>query len=174
MQEFVIDSGIKEVAVKNEKGDLLTVLRFNVADGRTAEKFAQLTQQLNGIIKEREAKDKELDKKYAGRKMVYNNGRDVDTEQIIDRSKANIACIEKCIEEINSVFGQDTVKNVYRENYEMNAEFVPDMTALVELVDKLVPVMDSLFGQRFQTVKQKYNARNKGRYNKKNMIQGYK
>ena len=39
MQELILDNGIKEIAVKKENGDLITVLKINVADGRTAEKF---------------------------------------------------------------------------------------------------------------------------------------
>ena len=37
MQELILDNGIKEIAVKKENGDLITVLKINVADGRTAE-----------------------------------------------------------------------------------------------------------------------------------------
>ena len=89
----------------------------------------------------------------------------------------NVSYLEKCIEELDLVFGQGTVRNVYRENYEMDEYFVPDEAALVELVDKLIPVMTELFGQRFQSVKSRYNARNRGKnskHNKRTMIQGYK
>lgn len=177
MQELILDNGIKEIAVKKENGDLITVLKINVADGRTAEKFAQLIDRLNKITDEQNEQKKAMDAKYTGRKIVYNGGESVDTEQVIDRSRMNVSYLEKCIEELDLVFGQGTVRNVYRENYEMDEYFIPDEAALVEFVDKLIPVMTELFGQRFQSVKSRYNARNRGKnskYNKRTMIQGYK
>ena len=134
MQELILDNGIKEIAVKKENGDLITVLKINVADGRTAEKFAQLIDRLNKITDEQNEQKKAMDAKYTGRKIVYNGGENVDTEQVIDRSRMNVSYLEKCIEELDLVFGQGTVRNVYRENYEMDEYFIPDEAILNALM----------------------------------------
>ena len=67
MQELILDNGIKEIAVKKENGDLITVLKINVADGRTAEKFAQLIDRLNKITDEQNEQKKAMDAKYTER-----------------------------------------------------------------------------------------------------------
>ena len=42
MEELVLDSGVRKIAIKNEDGDVITVLSINVADADTAERFGQV------------------------------------------------------------------------------------------------------------------------------------
>ena len=42
MEELKLNSGLKKIAIKDEDGDLITVLRVNVADADTAERFAKI------------------------------------------------------------------------------------------------------------------------------------
>lgn len=49
MEELVLDSGVRKIAIKNEDGDVITVLSINVADADTAERFGQVINKLERI-----------------------------------------------------------------------------------------------------------------------------
>ena len=49
MEELKLNSGLKKIAIKDEDGDLITVLRVNVADADTAERFAKIINNLQEI-----------------------------------------------------------------------------------------------------------------------------
>ena len=166
MEELILDSGIKKIAIKNPEGELLTTLRINVADARTAERFASVIDRLNELVNEHERQVKELDGKYNGRVIASEDTDDVDTEQVIERCRAHINYIEECIAELESLFGSGVIREIYAESYEIEPDFVPDESALVDLVDKLVPVMSNLFECRFKSLKSKYNARKRGKHTK--------
>ena len=176
MEELILDSGIKKIAIKNPGGELIATLRINVADARTAEKFADLINNLESIAKNKENEKKILDKKYAGRPITTEDSDDVDAEQVIERSRMNIKYLESCIEELESVFGKGVIKEIYADSYAMDPDFIPDESALVELVDKLVPVMSNLFERRFKTLQSKYNASKRGKHTKSkaDLIQEYR
>ena len=42
MEEIKLSTGIKKIAIKDEDGEVVTVLSVNVADARTADKFARI------------------------------------------------------------------------------------------------------------------------------------
>lgn len=166
MEELILDSGIKKIAIKDADGEMLTVLRINVTDARTAERFAGLIDKLNGLSDDAMKKRAEMDSRYAGRPMISEDSDEVDIEQVLERSRVDIDYLQQCIVELEAVFGAGMVREVYRDAYAMDPDFVPDEAALVELVDKLVPVMSNLFEQRFNTVKAKYNAGRRGKHTK--------
>lgn len=176
MEELILDSGIKKIAIKDADGEIVTVLRINVADARTAERFARLIDNLNNLSDETVQKRKEMDTRYADRPIISEDSDNVDIEQVIERSRADIDYLERCIAELESVFGAGVVREVYRDAYAMNPDFIPDEAALVELVDKLVPVMSGLFNQRFESVKAKYNPGRRGKHTrtKDELLREYK
>lgn len=169
--ELVINNGIEEIPVKNQNGDLITMLRINVADATTAERFARLVDNLNGISGEHERRTKAIDEKYKDHPLTEEN---IDTGQVIAYCRENVSFIKKCISEINGVFGADTVEKVYREGYERDPDFLPDEAALVDFVDTLIPIMTKLFNRRYDRIRSKYNAKRRGRHNvsKKELLEG--
>ena len=50
MEELKLNSGLKKIAIKDEDGDLITVLRVNVADADTAERFAKIINKVRYAI----------------------------------------------------------------------------------------------------------------------------
>ena len=161
MEKIVLDNGIKSIAIENQDGELVTVLKINVSEAGTAERFAGLIQKLNRISEEC---GKEAQKLADEVKGVPDDG--IDMGQVISANRIKISYLEKIIHEIDVVFGADTIRNVYREAYEMDPGFVPDEIALVEFIDKVIPVMNTLFGQRFETYKKKYNSGRRGKHSK--------
>lgn len=173
MENFVFDNGIKRIAVNDPDGNLITELKINVADARTSEKFANLIDNLNNIASECTKEAQELSKKYEGRPIMADS---VDTEQIIDVSTVKIKYLMRMADGIDDLFGKNTVRNVFKDAYELDPDFVPDEDALVDFVSKMIPIMNSLFGKRFDKLREKYSSRRRGKHNKnkKELIQGYK
>ena len=60
MEELKLNSGLKKIAIKDEDGDLITVLSVNVADADTAEHFAQIINNLQEISENCEKEAAEL------------------------------------------------------------------------------------------------------------------
>ena len=58
MEELVLDTGLKKIAIKNEDGETVSVLKINVADVGTVERFAAI---INYLEKISEDWDKEAD-----------------------------------------------------------------------------------------------------------------
>lgn len=172
MNSFTINNGFKEIAAKNEKGDVITVLRINVADARTAERFAHLIDNLDNISNEVKKEAQRLEQE----EKVLQESEKVDTRRIISVNELKVQYIERCIDEINEVFGENTIQNVYKECYENRADFVPDESLLLQFVEKAIPVMNELFHQRFEENRKKYNVMRRGgrknHKNKRQMIQG--
>ena len=172
MNSFTINSGFKEIAVKNEKGEVITVLRINVADAKTAERFAHLIDNLDNISNEVKKEAQRLEQE----EKVLAESKEVDTKRIISVNALKVQYIEKCIAEINEVFGTNTIQNVYKECYEDREDFVPDESLLLQFVENVIPVMDELFHKRFEENRRKYNAMRRGsrknHRNKRQMIQG--
>ena len=169
--EFTIDSGFKEIAVKNEKGEVVTVLRINVADARTAERFSHLIENLDNISNDVKKEAKRLEQE----EKDLAESKEIDTKRIISINALKVQYIERCIAEINEVFGENTIQNVYKECYENREDFVPDESLLLQFVEKAIPVMNELFHKRFEENRRKYNVMRRGsrkRKNKRQMIQG--
>lgn len=161
MEKIKINSGIKEIGIYNEKDEIVTVLKINMADSNIITRFAKLLQNLNHVSDEFEKDAKRLAEKYKENPLSEET---IDIEQIVDYSSANVLFLNKCIEEINGVFGENTIQNVYRECYEVTPDFVPDENALIEFVDGVVPVMNKLFGEKFEENKKRYSVSNRGKY----------
>mgnify|MGYP000235304573 FL=1 len=47
MEEIKLSSGIKKIAIKDEDGDLITVITVDTANADTAKKFAGVIDKLN-------------------------------------------------------------------------------------------------------------------------------
>ena len=132
-------------------------------DASIFEKFSLLYDNIAKISDEAGQKMEELKKKY-----VRKDGDLVNTDEIRAYTKVNIEFSRKVMGELNAVFGQDFTDKVYRRNYEINPDFVPNTTALTELVESLAPVMEKAYGERIERNKSKYSAAKRGKYTKKN------
>lgn len=162
---MIINSGIKEIEVTSENGNQLAVLKINVNDSNVANRFNRLIQNLEHVSDEFETEVKEKEDKYKDRELVKETDgvKKIDTEQIADLCSLNVRYINRCIEEINAVFGENTIQNVYKECYELNEDFVPDEELLLQFVDGVIPEMNKLFEQKFERNKKRYSPANKGK-----------
>lgn len=150
MEELVLDSGVRKIAIKNEDGDVITVVRINVADADTAERFGQIIHNL-----ERISDDCEKEAATWKKEHMQQETENIDVETVLQSNRIRVKYLKQIVAEIDGLFGVDTVKNVY-------GDFTPDETALVEFVEKIIPVMNKLFGKRYEMTRKRYNSGRKG------------
>lgn len=184
IRTITFDDGIKTIEVNNLEGELITVLRINTADAATATRFVELVHNLEEVVNLGEDdvnSYREKYKEYEGEEFD-NLPDEVRMDIIVDASKMRIGIIEGMIREIDTLFGKDTIRNVFRQSYEMHEDFVPDEDALIDFVNAVMPVMSDLFQTRNEAIRKKYSPnraarrhnRNKHNKNKNQLIQEYK
>ena len=159
MREIKLESGIEKIAVKNENDEIVCVLKINTADSQITSRFANLLDNVDALANE-------ISKESARLKEKYNDVDGSNTEYIIEISKFRVGYISKLIEEIDAIFGEDTIKNAYHECYEINEDFMPDEDMLIEFIDSVMPIMGELFEMRFKRNTTKYNATKRGKHTK--------
>lgn len=154
MEELKLNSGLKKIAIKDEDGDLITVLSVNVADADTAEHFAQIINNLQEI-------SENCEKEAAEWKKEHDAHADSDAEenfkieQALQINRIRVRYLKQIAEEIDKLFGEGTVQGIY-------GDIVPDEAALVEFVEGIIPVMNKLFGKRYEMTRKRYNSGRKG------------
>ena len=152
MEELKFNSGLKKIAIKDEDGDLVTVLRVNVADADTAECFAKIINNLQEISANCEKEAMAWKKEHEQEETASG---EVDVERVLQINRIRVRYLKQIAEEIDKLFGEGTVQSIY-------GDIVPDEAALVEFVEGIIPVMNKLFGKRYEMTRKRYNSGRKG------------
>lgn len=155
MEKLNRSTNLFEVSVN--KYDELLVLDCD--DIAIFQKFSMLYDNVMKISDEAEEEVKALKEKY-GEEI----GETANADSIRDYVGVNITFSKKIMSELDDVFGQDFVAKVYRENFELNPDFVPSETALSDLIESLGQVMEKAYGKRIERNKGKYSAAKRGKH----------
>nr|DAE11337.1 MAG TPA: tail assembly chaperone [Myoviridae sp. ctq9w2] len=155
MEQVKLSTGYKSIAIRDEDDDqVVTVLRINVSDARSADKFAHIIDQLNSISERCDAEMKKWKNDHEAQEMLTGDtGNDIRIA--LDINNIRVKYLKEIIAALDELFGDGTIRNIY-------GDIVPDETALFEFVEQVIPVMNNLFGRRFEQMKQKYNTRRRG------------
>lgn len=151
MEELVLDRGIKKIAIKDDDtGELIVVLKINVADAQTAEKFADVIHNLEGI-------SKKCDEEAEAWRTAHPDPEEAknDISLAVEINRIRVKYIRQIIEEIDNLFGEGTVAAIY-------GDIVPDEEALVDFIEKIIPVMSKLFNKRYEISRKRYSSGRKG------------
>ncbi len=155
MEQVKLSTGYKSIAIKDEDDDrVVTVLRINVADAQTADRFAHIIDQLNSISARCDAEMKDWKDNHTEEQITAGDTGDA-IKVALDINKIRVKYLKEITAALDELFGVDTIQNIY-------GDIVPDETALFEFVEQVIPVMNDLFGRRFEQVKNRYNTRRKG------------
>ena len=146
MEEIKLSSGIKKIAIKDEDGDLITVITVDTANADTAKKFAGIIDKLNNIS--------ENCKKEAA-EWRNNHKDDTNVDAALEVNSIRVKYLKQITESIDGLFGEAAMKQIY-------GDIVPDELAIVEFVEQVIPVMNKLFNKRFEQVQNRYNVRRRG------------
>lgn len=145
MERVTISSAIKEIGIFNENDELITVLKINTSDSEVTVKFFNIINNLNGLSDSFETEIKKIKKDNDN----YTN------EDIIEFAKARARFIRNIMNEIDNVFGNDVCASIWGED-------IPDELALTEFIEKVIPVMNKLFNERYQMNYKKFNSKRLG------------
>ena len=128
MDELVLKSGIKRIAIKDDEGNVTGEISFNPADVAFAERFYAVYQEFQEKTKEYEAKAVELDK---ANELVDAEGVPVQFANGI--AFAREVC-EFIFEKIDELFGAGTSKTVFRDSldFEMIGQFFEGITPFIQ------------------------------------------
>lgn len=146
MEEIKLSSGIKKIAIKDEDGDLITVITVDTANADTAKKFAGVIDKLNNISQNCEKESAE---------WRNNHKDDMNVDAALELNSIRVKYLNLITESIDGLFGEDAMKQIY-------GDIVPDELAIVEFVEQVIPVMNKLFNKRFEQVQNRYNVRRRG------------
>lgn len=149
MEEIKLSSGIKKIAIKDEDGDLITVITVDTANADTAKKFAGVIDRLNNISENCEKEASEW------RKNHKDDMDDINVDAALELNSIRVKYLNMITESIDGLFGEDAMKQIY-------GDIVPDELAIVEFVEQVIPVMNKLFNKRFEQVQNRYNVRRRG------------
>lgn len=155
MEQVKLSTGYKSIAIKDEDDDrVVTVLRINVADAQTADRFARIIDQLNNISVRCDMEMKEWKENHTDEQLTAGDTGNA-IKVALDVNGIRVKYLKEIIAALDELFGEGTIRNIY-------GDIVPDETALFEFVEQVIPVMNTLFGRRFEQVKNRYNTRRKG------------
>lgn len=149
MEEIKLSSGKKKIAIKDEDGDLITVITVDTANADTAKKFAGVIDKLNSISENCEKEAAEW------RKNHKDDVDDINVDAALELNSIRVKYLKQITESINGLFGEDAMKQIY-------GDIVPDELAIVEFVEQVIPVMNKLFNKRFEQVQNRYNVNRHG------------
>lgn len=157
MEKLGRSANLLEVSV-NKYDDLIVL---NCDDISIFSKFANIYERFFEIAKDAEKKVEKLKKEYAG-----NSEDDIDLDEIRSYLDVHIETSKSVMAELDSLFGSDFTKKVFRENYELDPDFVPSEEALEELIEALSPIIEKAYGKRVKRNNEKYSAAKRGKHTK--------
>jgi len=128
MDELVIKSGKKRIAIKDDEGNVTGEVCFNPSDVSFAEKFYSVYQEFQEKIKEYEVKAAEID---AENESVDENGAPVQFSKGVAFSRE--VC-EFIYSKIDDLFGEGTSLVVFRGSldFEMIGQFFEGITPFIQ------------------------------------------
>lgn len=80
------DSGIRKVAIQNDEGEVVSVLKINIADREVAEKYGRILDRLEKISEEAKSAAEEMKKKYEGTEVSFEQIRESTRTRWTDRT----------------------------------------------------------------------------------------
>ncbi len=160
------DDNILDIKITNASDKPVHTISLNMADTELPKRVAVMLQNIEALSDDAEKDEAEFNKNFA------NAG---DLEKTIESSRIRVNYIHKMIDEIEIVFGQGTIDGVFAEQIALDEDFLPDEYALMDFLEKFVPIINDVFGTRIKVNNKKYsvNRRGKGKHNltKEELIQ---
>ena len=149
--------------VVNDWGDYFLI---NAGDTSFQERFLGLLKWIEEAQKNLNTLSEEKDKQYKGRALITTDedgNKEYDLEQIEDLVEIQLKFYRECEQKINDLFGQDALKKYLRICYEANENFVPDEEYISDFLEEITPILNDVFGAKFERAKDRYNKNRKGK-----------
>lgn len=151
MSEVIrLNTGIKKYAIVNEDNERVAELAIDTNDTHLMNRFIELYENGNKI---KEACEKRLED------LGVGDGDRItleDAKKILD---VNEYAVKQMIEETEKLFGKGLFHEVFKENYKLNPNFVPDVSLIQNFYEQIMPIVETIFKKQ-----QKYSPAKKGNH----------
>lgn len=127
----------------NEMGETIDIV---LSDVSFIQKFAELVAWMNATQEELKEKETELENKYEGKSLVDEQG-EYDIEQLTELIVLNKEFNQSICDKFEELFGQDLFKKYFRKIYNVIPDYVPDGDAILDFVEQIVEVINTLYGE---------------------------
>lgn len=149
MSEVIkLNTGIKKYEIVNEENERVAELAIDTNDTHLMNRFIELYENGNKI---KEACEKRL------KDLGIDDGDRItleDAKKILD---VNEYAVKQMIEETEKLFGKGLFHEVFKENYKLNPNFVPDVSLIQNFYEQIMPIVETIFKKQ-----QKYSPAKKG------------
>lgn len=148
-----INDGKQRIAIYNQDDELLTVIKVDTSDSETAERFGKIIDNLNNIARDCENEAKRIEEEQGGTEIGEDESPDID--KVLEVARIRVKYLKRIVAEIDGLFGEGTIAGVY-------GDVIPDEIAIMDFVEKVIPVMNSLYGKRYEMNRKRFNSKRRG------------
>jgi len=99
-------------------------------------------------------KVEEVEKQYEGQA-----GFDADMEKVAAIAGINVEFSKEAVRTVDSIFGEDTVKKVFRDTYNHIPDFLPSVHLLTDFFEQVTSYMEKLFNRKLEAQEKASKAR---------------
>lgn len=149
-----VNSGIKRIAIENEKEEVVSVLILDTNDSTIVERFATLMERIEQIY---------ADCQKAVKEENISDDDVLTIEQAKRLAAINKTAINELIKETEKMFGDRLIRDAFKDNYTLNKDFVPDILTLKDFYQQLIPVITSVYQHKTTA---KYGVEKRGKHTK--------
>ena len=140
--------GFKETNVNlakielNSQGDYVVV---STDDPTLLDRFVDGYKRIVELSNSIPAKLEEIEKQYEGKEDYISI-----MEKTVAMSRVNVGFSEEAVTVVNGIFNDDIVKKHFRSVYEEIPDFLPDADCFITMLEKMIPIMEKIFGQKIK------------------------
>lgn len=135
----------------NDDGEYIMI---SADDATMFDRFASGIRHIVEMSDETAEKVEAIEKQYAGR-----TGFDTDMEKVAAISGINVEFSREAVRTVDSIFGEDTVKKVFRSTYNVIPDFLPSVNLITEFFEQVTPHMEKLFNRKLEAQEKASKAR---------------
>jgi hypothetical protein len=166
MQEYRRKKDSDEGLLKVYLNDYDDFIIIDANDSTFVDRYTNFIRDLEEMQKELEEKGKEYGEEYKENPMISegeNGDAVVDVEQLIKFNEVKTQILKRCVESIDSVFGENTIRKYFRMSYEINPDFVPNEDCIRDFMEEITPAIKMIYDIRGKKIKRKYSKSRKGK-----------
>lgn len=133
METIKLSTGIKRIAITNEEDVTVAVLTIDTNDTHLLNRFLELydgAQKINGECKS------------AYKSLGLDEKDGITTDDAKNILSVNEKAVNDLIEEIEKMFGKGLIHDIFKENYDLNPKFVPDISLLQSFFEQIMPLLE--------------------------------
>ena len=145
MDNISLKTGVKEIAIRNEDDEVVTILKINTSDSSTFNKFNLIAEHLHELSAKSQQEIKKWYEDYG------KHDQDITIEDVCAINSIRTKFLKNICDELDELFGKGTIEQIY-------GNIIPDEVAITEFVDSVTPIVSRFFNERIAENKKKYSS----------------